>query len=181
MSVKEKVAYLHGLAEGLSLDMKTKEGKLFSAIIDTLCVMADEIEELSENALDIGEELDALSDDLAEVEEFLFDDDDDDDYDYDFGDDDDDDYDEEDDDEGYACGCPYRSGANYTYTVDCPACGVAIELDDDDLTYDAVVCPGCGEELEFEFDEVDDSDEDDEDAEDEAVDNTEDAAADEKE
>jgi len=154
MSTKEKVAYLKGLAEGLSLDMDSKEGKLISVIIDTLSAMADEIDELSENALDIGEELDAISNDLAEVEEFLFDDDfDTDDYDdFDiFGDDDDDDDDE--------CDCEFCSGGSFSYEVDCPSCGAEMELVEEDLIRGSAKCASCGEELEFSFDD----DEDDED------------------
>jgi len=158
MSIKEKVAYLRGLSEGLGLDTESKEGKLISVIIDTLCDMANEIEELSENALDIGEELDAISDDLADVEEFLFDDeyDDDDDFD-DFGfddDDDDDDYDDE-------CGCAFCNGGSFTYEVECPSCGAEIELDESDLTRESVKCPNCDEELEFDFDDDDEDIEED--------------------
>ena len=72
MSLKEKVAYLKGLAEGLVLDADTKENKLMSVVIETLADMAEEIDSLNENALDIGEELDAISEDLADVEEFLY-------------------------------------------------------------------------------------------------------------
>ena len=161
MSVKEKVAYLKGLAEGLGLDSESKEGKLISVIIDTLSAIADEIEELNENALDIGEELDAISDDLADVEEFLFDDDyDDDDDDFDgFGGFDDDDDDFDDDDE---CGCPICSGDDFSYQIECPSCGADIDLEESDLARGSVTCEACGEELELEFDD-DDDDEDDED------------------
>ena len=158
MSIKEKVAYLKGLAEGLGLDTESKVEKLISVIIETLSDIAEEIDELSENALDIGEELDAISDDLADVEEFLFDEDydiDDDDYeDFDFDDDDDDD---EECDEG--CNCAFCSGASFTYEVACPACGAEIELDESDLALELVNCPACGEELEFDFDEVYDDEE----------------------
>ena len=147
MSIKEKVAYLKGLAEGIGLDSETKEGKLISAIIETLADMASEIEELGENALDIGEELDAISDDLADVEEFLFDDDYDDDEDYDdFCDSGDDDCDCE--------GC--RPDDCFSYEVECPNCGAEIELDESDLALGSINCSACGEELEFEFDDVDD-------------------------
>jgi len=153
MSIKEKVAYLKGLAEGLGLDLAKKDEKLISAIIDTLSDMADEIEELNDNALDIGEELDAISDDLAEVEDFLFgedyDDDDYDDFDFDDDSDDNDDYDDE-------CGCSYCNGASLSYEVACPACGAEIELNESDLALETVTCKQCGEELEFEFDDYDD-------------------------
>jgi len=153
MSIKEKVAYLKGLAEGLGLDPSAKAEKLISVIIDTLADVAEEIEELSENALDIGEELDAISDDLADVEEFLFGDEDDDDYD-DF------DFDEDDDDDDYndECGCAYCSGASLTYEISCPACGAEIELDESDLALDSITCEKCGESLEFDFDDYDDED-----------------------
>lgn len=148
MTVSEKVAYLKGLAEGLKLDTETKEGKLISAIIDTLADIADELDELNENALDLGEEIDAISDDLADVEEVLFGDDDED-------DDDDDDCccDDDDcccDDDDCCCGddaCAYE--------VTCPSCGEDIVIDEADLEKGVISCPKCSEKLEFEFDEDD--------------------------
>jgi FtsZ-binding cell division protein ZapB len=154
MSISEKVAYLKGLAEGLGLDTENKEGKLILAIIDTLSLMAVEIDELGENALDIGEELDALSDDIADIEEMLFDEDDDDDFD-DF-----DDFDDEDDDCAH---CPH--GHDFSINVECQ-CGEVVELDEDDIAHGSVTCPACGEELFFDFDDEDDDDDDDDDDED---------------
>ena len=168
MSITEKAAYLKGLSDGLALDPETKEGKLITAIIDTIFEMAEEIAEISENALDIGEELDAISSDLADVEEFLFDDefDIDDDYDgFDF-DDDYDDYDDYDD----QCGCAFcGGGADFSYNIECPACGAEIKLGEDDLIHESVKCESCGEVLEFEFDYTDAGfDEDDDEDDDEA-------------
>jgi hypothetical protein len=147
MTVSEKVAYLKGLAEGLALDTQTKEGKLISAIIDTLAEIADELEELGENALDLGEEIDAVSDDLADVEEVLFGDDED------YEDDDDDD----DDDDACGCGCEDDDcccgDEECAYEVTCPSCGEDIVIDETDLENGVISCPKCGEKLEFEFDE----------------------------
>ncbi|MBE6948914.1 MAG: hypothetical protein E7456_03605 [Ruminococcaceae bacterium] len=140
MSVVEKVAYLKGLADGLGLDAETKEGKLFSAIIDTLEEMAEEIEELNDNALDIGDELDAISEDLAEVEDIVFGDECDDDCDCGCCDDDDYDFDDEDDCE---------------ISVVCPACNDELIIDESILELGQIECPNCGETLEFEFDEED--------------------------
>ena len=139
MSVVEKVAYLKGLADGLGLDAETKEGKLFSAIIDTLEEMAEEIEELNDNALDIGDELDAISEDLAEVEEIVFGDDEcDDDCDCGCCDDDDDfEFDDED----------------FEVSVVCPACNNELVVDGSVLELGQIDCPNCGETLEFEFDD----------------------------
>ena len=76
MTISEKVAYLKGLAEGLDLDTeKSKEGKLISVMIGILEEVAMSIEDLEENDLDLGEEIDVLSDDLADVEEIVFGDD----------------------------------------------------------------------------------------------------------
>lgn len=73
MTISEKVAYLKGLAEGLDLDTeKSKEGKLISVMIDILEEVALSIEDLEENDLDLGEEIDVLSDDLADVEDVVF-------------------------------------------------------------------------------------------------------------
>ena len=156
MTIKEKVAYLEGLAEGMNIDA-TEHGKIFAAIIDTLSDIAEEIEELNENALDIGEELDAISDDLAEVEDFLLDEDydiDDDDFDFDFDDDDFDD-DDFDDDESY--GCDLCGGGDVEFTIDitCPDCNAEIELDEGDIANESVTCPACSKVIELEIDEVD--------------------------
>ena len=78
MTISEKVAYLKGLAEGLDLDtQKSKEGKLISVMIGILEEISLSIEDLEENTLALGEEIDVLSDDLADVEEVVFEDDED--------------------------------------------------------------------------------------------------------
>ena len=61
MTISEKVAYLKGLAEGLNLDTeKSKEGKLISVMIGILEELAMSVEDLEENALNLGEEIDVL-------------------------------------------------------------------------------------------------------------------------
>ena len=159
MSLKEKVSYLKGLAEGFDIGIESKEGKLITTIIDTLALMADEIEELAENALDIGDELDALSDDLADVEEYVFDEfEDDDDLFYD--DDDDDLFDDEEEHGCHShCFCNMCGGDDMTFDVICPACGTEIELDEADLSEDSINCPQCNELLEFEFEDDEEDDE----------------------
>ena len=57
MEILEKVAYMKGLAEGLGLDTKTKEGKLLTVMIDILD--------------DIALELRDIRDDQGELEEAL--------------------------------------------------------------------------------------------------------------
>ena len=81
MTISEKVAYLKGLAEGLDLDTnKSKEGKLISVMIGILEEIGLSIEDPEENATALGEEIDAISDDLSDVEKAVFEDEDDDDF-----------------------------------------------------------------------------------------------------
>ena len=82
MTISEKVAYLKGLAEGLNLDVeKSKEGKLISVMIGILEEVGLSIEDLEENALALGEEIDTISDDLADMESVVYgEDEDEDDY-----------------------------------------------------------------------------------------------------
>ena len=78
MTISEKVAYLKGLAEGLNLDVeKSKEGKLISVMIGILEEIGMSIEDLEENTVALGEEIDVLSDDLSDVEDVVFDEDED--------------------------------------------------------------------------------------------------------
>ena len=133
MTISEKVAYLKGLAEGLNLDTeKSKEGKLISVMIGILEELAMSVEDLEENALNLGEEIDVLSDDLADVEEVVFDEDDDaEDYDDDW------------------------------FEVECPTCGADILVDDDALVDGEVECPSCGTRYAMELtDDEEDDDED---------------------
>ena len=132
MTISEKVAYLKGLAEGLNLDTeKSKEGKLISVMIGILEELAMSVEDLEENALNLGEEIDVLSDDLADVEEVVFDEDDDaEDYDDDW------------------------------FEVECPTCGADILVDDDALVDGEVECPSCGTRYAMELTDDEEEDED---------------------
>ena len=77
MEILEKVAYLKGLAEGLGLDTEKREGKILSVMIDVLEDMALEIRDMQEEQADLEEGLDAVSDDLSEVESYLYEEDED--------------------------------------------------------------------------------------------------------
>ena len=123
MTISEKVAYLKGLAEGLNLDVeKSKEGKLISVMIGILEEVGLSIEDLEENALALGEEIDVLSDDLADVESVVFDED-------------------EDDEDCFEVECPncgdsiiIDDEALAAGEVQCPSCETrfALDLTDDD-------------------------------------------------
>lgn len=150
MNTSEKVAYVKGLAEGLGYDNTSKEGKILAAILDILEDVAHDIEDLEENAWNLGEAIDQVSDDLADIEEAVYDED------YD------EDEDDDDDECGGCCGCCDDKEPVF-YEVTCPACGNTITIDEDVLDLGSIECPNCGEELEFDGIEVDeDEDEEDE-------------------
>ena len=149
MNTSEKVAYVKGLAEGLGYDNTSKEGKILAAILDILEDVAHDIEDLEENAWDLGEAIDQVSDDLAEIEELV--------YDEDF----DDDEDEDEDYEPCSCCCGEEDEDEPVfYEVTCPKCGNTITIDEDVLDLGAIDCPNCGEELEF--DGIEEDEEEDE-------------------
>ena len=114
MTISEKVAYLKGLAEGLDLDTeKSKEGKLISVMIGILEEVALDLEDLQEVADELGEEVDAISDDLSDVEEVVFDE-----------------YDDDDEDDDF-------------FEVECPNCEEPLVIDDQALAEGVIVCPNC--------------------------------------
>ena len=146
MTISEKVAYLKGLAEGLNIDTeKSKEGKLISVMIGILEEIGLSIEDLEENTVALGEEIDAISDDLSDVESVVFEEDDDD------GDcccDDDDDDDDDDD----------------FFEVECPNCKETLVIDEDVLESGVIQCPSCKEKFALDLSDCDcccDEDEDD--------------------
>ncbi len=121
-NLAEKVAYLKGLQEGLSIDESKPEAKLLNKIIEVLDDMASEVLAIIDTEDELQAQIDEIDEDLSFVEEFLFDE----------GDWDEDDFDCED--------------------IECPNCGELIYLDADLLEDDeeSIVCPSCGEHIELE-------------------------------
>ena len=133
--LKERVAYLKGLAEGMQISDSTNEGKLLRAIIDVIddiALAVDDVEEVQEQ---LSEQVDEMDEDLAELERVIFDDEcccDE------CDDDDDDDDEDEDDEEGVT-------------EFDCPHCGESIQLEEAFINKDAILCPHCHKEIEIEW------------------------------
>ncbi len=124
-NLNEKVSYLEGYLEGLSVDKETKEGKAIMAILDVLEEIADEVEELKDDMEELEDYVEDLDEDLEELENQLDHDEDLDDF--------EDDFDEDEEDFEYC-------------EVDCPECGEEIcfdaaIVDSEDLV--EVVCPEC--------------------------------------
>lgn len=71
----EKVSYLRGLCDGMEISEESKEGKLLSAIIDTLDEFADAIVEIAEEQEELSEYVDSIEEDLTEMEDEFYDED----------------------------------------------------------------------------------------------------------
>ena len=132
MTVSEKVAYIKGLAEGLNLDDSTKEGKIIAAIVDVLVDIASDLEDAQDACAMLCEQIDAVDEDLADLEEFIY---------------------EEDDDEDFCDGCSCED--DELYEVECPNCHDIIYIDDKMLEDEGITCPNCGTDLEFELEDED--------------------------
>lgn len=118
----EEVAYLKGLAEGLEISKETKEGKIIHKIVETLEIFADSIVTLEEEQTDLVEYVESIDEDLADIEDDLYDEDEID--------------EDEEDDEGISF-----------IEMECPNCSDLVEIDED-LLYDDeldIVCPNCQE------------------------------------
>ena len=131
MTISEKVAYLKGLAEGLNIDTdKSKEGKLINVMIGILEEIGLALEDLDENSLALGEEIDVLSDDLADVEAVVFDEDED------YEDEDEEEFDDD------------------WFEVECPNCDEVLVVDEEALAEGHIKCPNC--DTEYSLDLTDD-------------------------
>ncbi len=122
--LRERVAYLKGLAEGMQLDDSTNEGKMLKAIIEVLddfALTVDDIEEVQEQ---MEEQIDNIDEDLAEIERVVFDED--------FA---------ESEDNGYI--------GEY----ECPYCSEEINVFEDmfDDETRTIVCPHCYKDVEIEW------------------------------
>ena len=76
MALKEKSAYLKGLADGLDYDKTTAEGKLIAALIDLVDELTGAIDDIDEDLQYLNDYAEELDEDLGEMERFVFDDDD---------------------------------------------------------------------------------------------------------
>ena len=126
MGISEKIAYLKGLMEGMNVDTESNEGKLFAAVVDVLDEIALEVEDLTDEVVELGDGLDVISDDLSDVEDVVYDEDEDD-----------------EEEECYATTCPeceeeifFDDSVLEDGKVVCPNCGATLEFDPADLVED---------------------------------------------
>ena len=124
MTLTEKAAYIKGLADGLNLDADKPETKIINALLDLVDDMALSVCDLEDELALVGEQVDAVDEDLDALESYVYDDDD--------------------------CDCCCDDDCDCCdddfFEVECPACGDTIcftcDTDPEDL-----VCPACGEKL----------------------------------
>lgn len=135
MTNSERAAYIRGLMEGLELDPKAKETKVFNAMAELLQGLSDSVEELEEAFDYLAEEVDEIDADLGEIEEEVY------------GLDDDEVYHFSSDDDDEEMDMP-------VFEVTCPNCEQTFELDDEMFESDTFNCPNCGEAMEFDFDDI---------------------------
>lgn len=124
MELTEKAAYLKGLIEGLGVDDSTKEGKIIRAMSELLGEMAASIREIDDDLSQVYDDVDALCNEVEDLEADLYDDEDED--------------DDEDDDSTDPC-----------YEVDCPHCGETVYVTEEDLEEGEAFCTSCGKSFEI--------------------------------
>ena len=126
MTISEKVAYIQGLFDGMGLDKsESGESRILAEMLEVLKQVGEQLDSVDATLDEFGEEIDALSDDLSDVEEAVFD-----------GEADDEDEVDED-----------------LFEVACPNCGEDLVIDDGVLEAGAVDCPACGQKFALSFDE----------------------------
>ena len=117
--ISEKVAYLHGLAEGLKISEESGEGKLLLEIINVLGEIADDMEYIEDAQDEVFDRVYDLEDEV-------------------YGEDmEDDDFSFYDDDEDFSINCP-NCKEDFVIDIDdleddddivCPNCNEAIEFE----------------------------------------------------
>ena len=126
MTISERIAYIKGLAEGLGLDESKPESRIINELIDALGEIVGELNDTQDDVMLLEEHIDAVDEDLDDLETFVY---------------------EDFDDDGDSCDDVEED----IYEVECPNCGETICVDEDIVLDGSIDCPNCGEKLEFEL------------------------------
>ncbi|HEU4965655.1 MAG TPA: hypothetical protein VFV52_17740 [Bacilli bacterium] len=145
--IKERLAYLRGLAEGLNVGAGSPEGRVLVGILDVLGDMSSAYERMNGSIGQIEEYIEAVDDDLTDLENEF----------YDF---DDDEYDEDlelaydmDEDELDELAFPIEDDDDTAIEyleMTCPNCHETVFVDEDVFTNDEIIevlCPECKETI----------------------------------
>ena len=134
MTISEKVAYIQGMFDGMGLDKsESGEAKVLAEVLDVLREVGDQLDTVDATLDEFGEEIDAISDDLADVEAIVGEDDEDD------------------------CCCAHDLGCDDDlddedfFEVDCPNCGESLVIDDEVLEAGVIDCPKRGQKFALDF------------------------------
>ncbi len=125
--LRERVAYLRGLAEGMKLDEASNEGKLIKAILDVLDDFALTVEDIEEVQEQLSQQVEDIDQDLSEVEHYLMG------------------YDEDEDEDDEVI----------LKEITCPYCNEKFDVDIDLLDEGETVleCPNCHKDIEIDVDD----------------------------
>jgi RNase P subunit RPR2 len=155
--LRERIAYLQGLAEGLKFEEGKDEARILKKMIDILADLIDKVEEIEAAQEDLGDYLESIDEDLYDDDDDDEDDDEDEDLDKEDKDDDDEDDDEDedldeededdDDEDDDELGSTSEEELNYV-EVECKNCHDVIcfeenLLNDDDIV--EITCPNCNQ------------------------------------
>ncbi|MBR5774259.1 MAG: hypothetical protein IKY44_05325, partial [Clostridia bacterium] len=113
------------------------ETKIINALLDLVDDMALSVCDLEDELALVGEQVDAVDEDLDALESYVYDDDD--------------------------CDCCCDDDCDCCdddfFEVECPACGEIINVDEGILESGSIQCPNCNENLEFDIEYDEDEDE----------------------
>ena len=133
MTIPEKVAYIQGLFDGLKLDTeKSGEARILSEVLDVLREVGQQLDGMDAAMDQFDEELDALGDTVADLEEAVFDD--------------------EEEDDGFD-GFEDGDDEEDFFEIPCPTCGEDLVVDDEALAAGVVDCPVCGGKFALSFED----------------------------
>lgn len=126
VNIKEKVAYLQGLTNGMDISGETREGRLLLNVVDVLDDMAEVIEGVRSQQDDLELYVESIDEDLTVLEDDYYDID---------AVEVEDDYDE------------LGEGGIDFVEVECPSCNETVHFEEDLLHDDEeveITCPNCG-------------------------------------
>jgi uncharacterized protein YbaR (Trm112 family) len=122
MTLSEKAAYIKGLCEGLELDESKKETRVIKELLQLVCEMANDVDDIGEDMGELYNAVEQIDEDLSLLED-------------DFYGEEDDDYDRE----IYEITCPnceqvvsLSEDMLLSGNVVCPSCGEKFEIELDE-------------------------------------------------
>ncbi len=135
-NIDERISYLEGLADGMDLFNDKKEGKFYSELINILSDVNHSMEHMTNRLTELEEYVEAIDEDLNDIEWDYYEDEDDDDQDQDY-------FEQIEED-------VVNDEDNEYYQVVCPSCHESVMVKENVLENNQIseiVCPNCKEVL----------------------------------